>query len=328
MKVALLHNVNRGQDERETEFDLPITIEALTGALAKEHEVVPIECTRDFTRWITQLMLEKPDIAFNVAEGFNGPAREAAYPALCEQMGIPFTGPEAADLLICHNKAITKKLLAHANIPMAWGRHIRSNEDLESVKNESIPFPLIVKLNSEGSSLGMDENCIAPSWDDLETQVRKMLEKYHSDVLVEQFIEGIDLSTSFVQGLGTYGPVQYTYPEGSSIYDYRLKSKDNHLVGVQNPSIPEETKEAALKMTDRIVKELHLTGYGRADFRLDEKAQQLYFLEMNAQVCFHPDGAFILSVTNNSEHTYDDVVLNIVRYAAKNRVKIISSLNA
>lgn len=322
MKVALLHNVNRGQSEHETEFDLPITIDALTAALSKEHSVVPIECTREFTQWIAQLVLEKPDIAFNVAEGYNGPAREAAFPALCEQLDIPYTGPDALSLLICHNKAITKKLLAHANIPMAWGRLIRSEDDLQSLKNENVPFPLIVKLNSEGSSLGMDENCIVSTWNDLHTQVENVLQKYRVDVLVEQFIEGIDLSTSFIEGMGTYGPVQYTYPEGSSIYDYRLKSKDNHLVGVQNPSLPKATKEAALNMADIIAKELNLTGYGRADFRLDEKTQQLYFLELNAQVCFHPDGAFVLGVTNNSEYTYDDVVLNIVRQAAKTRVRI------
>lgn len=322
MKVALLHNVNRGQNEHETEFDLPITIDALTEALSKEHTVVPIECTRDFTRWIAQLVLEKPDIAFNVAEGYNGPAREAAFPALCEQLDIPYTGPDASSLLICHNKAITKKLLVHANIPMAWGRLIRSEDDLQSLKNESVPFPLIVKLNSEGSSLGMDENCIVRTWDDLSTQVGLVLQKYQSDILVEQFIEGIDLSTSFVEGMGTYGPVQYTYPEGSSIYDYRLKSRDNHMVGVISPSLPEGIKETALKITDAIAKELHLTGYGRADFRFDEKAQQLYFLELNAQVCFHPDGAFVLGVTNNSKNTYDDVVLNIVRHAAKTRMRV------
>lgn len=322
MKVALLHNVNRGQSEHETEFDLPITIDALTVALSKEHSVVPIECTREFTRWIAQLVLEKPDIAFNVAEGYNGPAREAAFPALCEQLDIPYTGPDASSLLICHNKAITKKLLAHANIPMAWGHLIRSESDLQSLKNEPISFPLIVKLNSEGSSLGMDENCIVNTWEDLDAQVVSVLQKYRSDVLIEQFINGIDISTSFVEGLGTYGPVQYTYPEGSSIYDYRLKSKDNHLVGVQNPSLPKETKETVLKMTDSIARELHLTGYGRADFRLDEKTHQLYFLELNAQVCFHPDGAFVLGVTSNSEYTYDDVVLNIVRHAAKTRVRV------
>jgi len=326
MKVALLHNVNRGQSEHETEFDLPITIDALLSALSKEHITVPIECTRDFTRWISQLILEQPDIVFNVSEGYFGAAREAVVPAICDQLDIPYTGPDATNLVTCHNKTVTKKLLSHANIPMAWGKLIRSDSELESFKAENIPFPVIIKLNSEGSSLGMDENCIVHTWDDLYTQVQMLLKKYKAHVLVEQFIEGIDLSTSFVEGLGTYGPVQYTYPKGSSIYDYRLKSKDNHLVGIQNPVLAESTKKAALNITDDIVKEFGLTGYGRADFRLDEERQQLYFLEMNAQVCFHPDGAFVLSVINNSKYTYDDVVLHIAQYAAKNRVRINSSI--
>lgn len=324
MKVALLHNVNRGQSEHETEFDLPITIDAILSALSKEHIAVPIECTRDFTRWISQLILEKPDIAFNVSEGYYGAAREAVVPAICDQLNIPYTGPNAANLVTCHNKTVTKKLLSDANIPMAWGKLIRSESALESFKTENIPFPIIIKLNSEGSSLGMDENCIVHTWEDLYVQVQILLQKYKTDVLIEQFIEGIDLSTSFVEGLGTYGPVQYTYPTGSSIYDYRLKSKDNHLVGIQNPVLVESTKKAALNITDDIVKELGLTGYGRADFRLDEEHQQLYFLEMNAQVCFHPEGAFALGVMNNSEYTYDQIVLHIIHYAAQFRKRIQS----
>lgn len=322
MKVALLHNVNRGQSEQETEFDLPITIEALTKALSKEHQVVPIECTREFTRWIAQLILEKPDIAFNIAEGFKGPAREAAYPALCEQLGIPFTGPEASDLLICHNKAITKKLLMNSSVPMAWGKLLCSKDDLENLKSENVPYPLIVKLNSEGSSLGMDEHCIVKSWDELSTQVQRVLEKYESDILIEQYIEGKDLSTTYVEGLGIYGPVQYSYPNGS-IYDYRLKSTDNHLVKVGKPeNCPPHKKEEILSLTAHIVRELNLTGYCRADFRMEEGTGNLYFLECNAQVCFHPDGAFVLGATENSDLTYEDVVLHIVRHAAKHRGRI------
>lgn len=321
MKVALLHNVNRGQSEHETEFDLPITIDALTNALSKEHEVIPIECSKDYAQWIAQLVKEKPDIAFNVAEGYKGPAREAVHPAICDQLGIPYTGPNASNLVICHNKATTKKLLAGANIPLAWSHLIRSYHDLEMLKQSDTPFPLIVKLNSEGSSLGMDANCIVNSWNELKIQVQAVLAKYNAEIIVEQFIEGIDLSTSFVEGLGAFGPVQYTYPQGSSIYDYRLKSTDNHLVGVENASLPQATTESALKTTTIIADELELSGYGRADFRLNETSQQLYFLEMNAQVCFHPDGAFILGVTNNTEMTYDDVVLHIVRHAAKTRTQ-------
>ncbi len=325
MKVALLYNLNRGQSEHETEFDLPITINALTNALSKEHEVIPIECIRDFSCWITRLVLEKPDIAFNVAEGFVGTAREALYPAICEQLDIMYTGPGPTELLICHNKALTKRFLTGSDVPLLWSRLLNFPEELDFLRVEKVSFPLIVKLNSEGSSLGLDDHCIVHSWNDLTRQVEKVWNKYKAGILIEQYVEGIDLSTTFIEGMGVYGPVQYTYPHGS-IYDYRLKSIDNYLVGVINPKDvkPEKIREI-LELTQSIVCQLGMKGYGRADFRLDTNTNQLYLLEMNAQICFHPDGAFVLGVINNSKYTYDDIVLNIVRYAAENSERINNS---
>jgi len=321
MKVALLHNVNRGQSEHETEFDLPITIEAITHALEKRHQVVPVECTADF-RWAARLALEKPDIAFNVAEGFNGAAREALYPAICEQIDVPYTGPGPTELLICHNKALTKKLLEGSDVPLAWSMVIRDPKELDLLDMQTVPFPLIIKLNTEGSSLGMDEHCIVHTANALQAQIVKLHAKFHSDIIAEQYIEGTDLSTSFIEGMGIYGPVEYTYPSGS-IYDFRLKSSDNHQVGVGKPHDLDETdQENILKLTEQVVRKLDINGYGRADFRYNPTTHDLVFLEMNAQVCFHPDGAFVLGATEYSDISYEDVVLHIVEHAMKNRRRI------
>ena len=43
---------------------------------------------------------------------------------------------------------------------------------------------------------------------------------------------------------------------------------------------------------------------------------------MNAQVTFHPEDAFVLGVINNSDYSYDDIVLHIVRYAVENKRRI------
>jgi len=322
MKIALLHNQNRGESEHETEFDLPITIGALTDALSAKHKVVPVEGTRDFARWTSELTASRPDIVFNVAEGYRGAAREALYPAVCEQLDLPYTGPGPTELLICHNKDLTKRLLREIDIPLAWSRLLGSPADLAALRTQEIPFPLIVKLNSEGSSLGMDEQCIVRNFAELERQALKVWGKFQTDILAEKYVDGIDLSTSFVQGMGIFGPVQYTYPTGS-IYDYQLKSTSNHQVGVENPKdLPIQWRDQVLGLTKRIAEYLDLNGYGRADFRLDTRTQELAFLEMNAQVCFHPDGAFILSVTDNSPHSYADIVSHIVDYAAEHRRRI------
>lgn len=316
MKVALLHNVNRGETDNEAEFDLPVTIDALTQALNKEHNVVPIECTRDFVSWMTRLVMEKPDIIFSVAEGFSGAARESVYAALYEQLGIDYCGPGPTELLICHNKTLTKNLLRQYGIPVAWGRLLTSLEDLSELKDTNLPFPIIVKLNSEGSSLGMDDHCIVENREELERQVRSVWDKFHTNILIEQYIEGIDVSMSYIEGLGELGPVQYTYPN-KTIYDFDLKTRNNHAVDVVHPSIENLQLVGQLKdMTKKIATLLDLNGYGRADFRVTSDGS-IYFLEMNAQVCFHTIGAFALGAKRDG-YDYDDIVLHIVRFAKEN----------
>lgn len=313
MKVALLYNLNRGGHEHEAEFDVQITIDTLTAALQKEHEVVTIEAIRDFTRWLVQLTLAEPDIVFNVAEGFNGAARESLYPAILEQLAIRYCGPGPTELLVCHNKSLTKKLLAGHDIPMAWSELLRSPDDLESLRNAEVPFPIMVKLNSEGSSLGMDEHCIVHTWDELMRQVKAVWGKFHTNILLEEYIEGTDVSMSYIEGMGEFGPVQYVYPD-STIYDFRLKTKDNHTVDVVPlEDISDIFRQKLKGLTRKVASVLDINGYARADFRVTADGK-IYFLEMNAQVSFHPNGAFVLAAKEGGYH-FEDVVLHIVKHA-------------
>lgn len=48
------------------------------------------------------------DLAFNMAEGFHGSAREAQVPSLLEAYSIPCTFSSAATLSLCLDKAKTK----------------------------------------------------------------------------------------------------------------------------------------------------------------------------------------------------------------------------
>jgi D-alanine-D-alanine ligase-like ATP-grasp enzyme len=48
------------------------------------------------------------DLAFNMAQGFHGPARESQVPALLGAYQVPHTFADAATMALCQNKANTK----------------------------------------------------------------------------------------------------------------------------------------------------------------------------------------------------------------------------
>ena len=57
-----------------------------------------------------------PDLIFNTAEGQQGKLREALYPALFEELGIPYTGSDAYVNALTLDKWMTKLLVGRAGV--------------------------------------------------------------------------------------------------------------------------------------------------------------------------------------------------------------------
>lgn len=314
--IALSYNLNRWENEHEVEFDSQLTIDALVKSIEKKHKCIPVECWNNMTEWLPKLIWARPNMVFNVAEGFRGAAREAFYPALFEQLDLPYTWPGPTELLITHNKGLTKKLLVGSNIGLPWSHVLKSDEDLALLKWEGLPFPLIVKLNSEGSSMWMDDKCIVKNWSELSSQVSRVSGRFNTNIIIEQYIPGRDVSMTFVEGLGSLGPVEYICP-GSDIYDFRLKGIDNDQIDVVTPeNISSQGMRILWETTNRIAKLLDINGYCRIDYRLGGD-ESLNFLEVNWQVSFHPIGAFVLAGKEQGLG-FDDLVHHIIDYASKN----------
>src|SRR5574341_353433 len=118
MRVGLTYNLktpNRDPaDERDAEWDEPETINAILQALSSEHEVFPIIADLSAYQKLCQCPL---DIVFNIAEGHQGPNREAHIPAILEFLNIPYTGSDPFTLSACLDKSRAKEILSYSGIP-------------------------------------------------------------------------------------------------------------------------------------------------------------------------------------------------------------------
>ena len=125
MRIALTHNLRVADSEEEAEFDPPDTIAGIERALARAgHRVEPIDVTGPASLLVTRLEAFAPDIVFNLAEGHRGKTRRAFYPALFDELGIPFTGSDAYTLTVTLDKALTKKQLGGWGVPSPRGRFV------------------------------------------------------------------------------------------------------------------------------------------------------------------------------------------------------------
>ena len=175
--------------DKTAELDCAQTIDALREAISSlGHDVVLIEANEDAYQ---RLRGSAVDLVFNVAEGIRGEDREAQIPAMLEMLGIPYTGSGPLTLALCLNKARTKEILSWHGIPtpafQVW------NGTDESL-SDALAYPLIVKLLHEGSSMGLSYDSVVESEEALRRRVGYLNETYSQPALVEQFIEGREIT--------------------------------------------------------------------------------------------------------------------------------------
>lgn len=311
-KIAMLFNLNRHQFEYETEFDSEYTIDSIYNTLSKNYLVEKIEADKDFN-WISKLKTYNPNLVFNICEGFHGPARESVYAAILEQLGLNYSGPDSTNMLVCHNKFLAKKLLKD-DVLVPFGYVIKNKDEIKFLSN--IKFPVIVKLNSEGSSMGMTKDSVVYNFDSLNKEVTRFIDTYNRGVLVEQYIKGQDISMIYVEGLGALGPCIVNCD--SEFYDYEMKSDKDDTVDI---STLDGNFDELKMIVENIVRKLDIKGYAKLDFRISDG--KFYLIEVNAQVSFHPEGEFI-TCAKKDNYSFEQIINFIVKNALQHENKINS----
>jgi D-alanine-D-alanine ligase len=287
MNLALTYNLKRSSREEEAEFDSAETIAALADILrALGHEVVPVDVSCSVVETVRRLRRAAPDLVFNLAEGRRGAFREGFFPALFDELGLRYTGSGPSVLALCLDKALANRVVRAAGVRVPEGWFVRDATQLPAVS-----FPAIVKPNFEGSSKGITQASVVTDACGLHAAVADALARYPEGVLVEELVDGMDVSVAWVDGLGVLAPIGYVYePTGRhAILDLALKQGPAEGVQVAiPPALDASVREELVVVASRAFAALGVSGYGRADFRVSARGE-VCFLEMNPLPSLAPD---------------------------------------
>jgi D-alanine-D-alanine ligase len=157
---------------------------------------------------VDSLQKLKPDICFNICEGYFGDAREAQVPALLEMLRIPYTGSKVLTLALALDKSLTKRILTYHDLPTP---PFQTFEREDEVLSSEMTFPLFVKPSREGTGMGVSRKSIVHNNDELRQQVAFIWQKYNQPALVERYIEGREVTVGLVGNL--IGPVARRLPD-------------------------------------------------------------------------------------------------------------------
>src|SRR5262249_43440503 len=141
----------------------------------------------------------RPDLVFNFAEGSGASrSREARVPAVLEMLGIPYTGSDPLTLAVTLDKQCAKRLVRGAGL--ATPDWLIVDDDVENFRDRlaTLPLPVIVKPAYEGSSKGILSANLVEDYDRLFDAVEQMAGAYRQPILVEEFIDGEELTVGII----------------------------------------------------------------------------------------------------------------------------------
>jgi D-alanine-D-alanine ligase len=321
VRVGFTYNVKRvdskGGDDAEAEYDPPETIAAIADAIAHYgHAVVHLEATPDLPRLLGE---SDVDLVFNIAEGLVGRNREAQVPALCELLGIPYTGSDSATLAIALDKALTKKVLKQHGIMTP------EFQLFETGRERLIPtlkFPVIVKPNAEGSSKGIAGSSVFDDEPGMRQWVKTLIDRYRQPALVEEYIPGREFTIGLLGDRRPYvmPPMEICFLDKEQprpVYSFQVKQEWQKHVEYKCPAPLAPAELKALERTAReVFAALDCRDVARIDVRMDQKGL-IYVLEVNPLPGLTPDYSDLVLIAKAAGMDYRSLIGEILEGGLK-----------
>ncbi len=315
-------------DDFQEEFDSPVTINAIADVLeGLGHEV---ERFGDGREMLERLLREPPDFVFNIAEGHGvGRCREARVPAVLEMLGIPYTGSDPLTLAATLDKECARKLIQTSRVKVPHGALWEPDQSIEDiVAHKDLLFPAIVKPAWEGSSKGIRGKCVVDTAEELIEAIENQGRAYRQPVLVEEYIEGEELTVGIV---GNSPPkiigvmqVLPQWKEERFVYSLEVKREYRKRVRYECPAkLPSNRLKSVEDAALVVYKGLGCRDVARIDFRLREGIP--YFLEVNPLPGLNPESSDLVILSRLAGWSYQQLIESILE-AAVERNREVGSL--
>lgn len=275
--------------------------------LGLEHDVIPVYLTKDNQMYLNKRLLDEDyycnlelnkkcfvnihndeipylrynrfpykkipfDIALLCVHGKG--VEDGTLSSLFELLNIPYVGPSVLSGAISQNKALCKKILKSHKVNVI---------DFESIKEikqiEKLSFPIIIKANNLGSSIGIK---VVNNEDEFNSALEYIF-KYDQEVIVENYINNKkEYNIALYKNKDALELSLIEEVEGGEILSY----DDKYIKKESKRIIPAEISNSLKKEIEYNAKKIYYAlgcnGIVRLDFIFDEDKKKIYFNEINS----------------------------------------------
>lgn len=318
--VAYSH-IEREMFPTQDAYDAEIEVEERAKEVASVIEKfnITVKLTPGNQYFLTNLLVDKPDLVVNLVDTFKGKdCLQTSVPAALELSNIPYTGAGMEGLVIGNDRNLTKRLMMAYDIPTPAFQYIRRSG---TTVQEDLGTPLIVKLCGSGGSVGIDNKAVKETFKDAQKKVDKMISTYKMPVIVEQFIDGPEITVCvFDDGIKNHvfmgQKVFRKKPDGKHYFTSIESYEDVKAYTYIHVEEPIQNKIAALAV--RAFNALYHKDYAKFDIRYDERTNTPYFTDSNPNTAFGPDmGLPFTEVACMHKVNFEDLVASMLTKYAK-----------
>lgn len=263
------------------------------------------------------------DLIFNMAEGYKSRNREGLVPAICEFFNIKYIGTDAFGMSFSLHKMQTKLFLNNLGVSTAKcflfmpSIHDLSNLD-EDLSNNGLSFPIIVKPNHEGSSMGVT---LVHNISQAKSTIEKLVSIFKQDILCEEYLYGKEMSVPLYQEkqcIKILGIAEFADTSNEHIGVFTTEKKNNGYHIQKQPEISRILQEKIETKSILVFKALKFSGYARIDWIIRD--DEPFFLEATPLPCFEPNNCFEWSL---KEHkiTFSQFLKKVIELQIKEDIK-------
>lgn len=217
------------------------------------------------------------DIFFPILHGPNG--EDGKIQSLLEMADKPFVGANSISSALAMNKVVAKTLFIRAGLKTPDFLYFSSN-DARFIKeqiNETLAFPVFIKPNSLGSSIGISKV-------EDETQLQPAIESAFAHdrlIIVEKALKAREIEISVMGNRNIMISTPGELIPHNEFYDYNDKYIDNKTTFKIPAPLAPDAIQRIQQMAEKAFRALWLNGMSRIDFFFETGTHEIYINEIN-----------------------------------------------
>jgi D-alanine-D-alanine ligase len=222
---------------------------------------------------LDQISWAEFDLAFIALHG--GAGEDGRVQAELASLGVPFTGSDAEACRLAMSKVESKSRFRQCGVPTPSDVTIAAHQAIElaSERAARLGFPLIVKPNAEGSSVGVS---LARSRDELATALLSA-RAYDDTCIIEPFIVGREFTVAVLEDRAL-PTIEIVAP--GQLFSYEAKYASSETKYCFDFELPSRERIEIERVALAATRALGTAGLARVDL-MASKRGEIYVLEVN-----------------------------------------------